>query len=495
MMGALVLSCLLGAGAWLLGRYAWPRLRELVRARRHLSAVLDKAPSTIILAGEDGTIRSINRAGAAIFGASAAALCGRALSDFLPGIEHIFGTPVAHRVAFEGRRENGARFPAEVDIATMVQDGRPHYICVARDVTALRFMKVALNESEERLLAIAANIPGMVFQCVQDPGGPAVRFTYASRGMERLLDLAAPDPGAQSGEILARLSGGDVAGLVAAMAASRARRSQLDWEARIPPGDGDERWLKLGATPRVQHNGSVVWDGVAYDITSIKREQQHLERSESSLRRLAAHIEAAREDERKRIAAEVHDELGQTLTGLRMNLSMLQQDLAGAAPGVGARLGVMKDLVDRTIRTARHVITTLRPPVLDLGVLAALEWLASDFSAHSGVRCRLRVNAGDIELDEERAIALFRIVQEALTNIGRHASASRADVFIVRRSRAILVRIDDDGAGFDSSRVDRETSFGLAGMRERVFNLKGRLTLTSVAGKGTRIRIRLPTPA
>ncbi|SFV17845.1 ATP-binding response regulator, partial [Pseudoduganella namucuonensis] len=213
----------------------------------------------------------------------------------------------------------------------------------------------------------------------------------------------------------------------------------------------------------------------------------------AELRELGAHREGAREEERRRIARELHDELGQALTALRMQAALLRVRFGAEVPGLNEQVRNMTELVDRAIGVVRNVATTLRPTVLDLGIGSALEWLVDEFQKHSGIDCRLTLALEEEELNEEQAIAVFRIVQESLTNIARHAGASEAAVTLRCAARQCAVQVDDDGRGFDPARVPPH-SFGLLGMRERVLSLDGRVTVDSRPGGRTRIAATLPLP-
>jgi signal transduction histidine kinase len=216
------------------------------------------------------------------------------------------------------------------------------------------------------------------------------------------------------------------------------------------------------------------------------------ERAEAALRELAAHRDAVREQERKRIAREIHDELGSLLTALKMDISLSRMH-AGDDPAQQERLAQMRDLVDKTIQMVRQVATQLRPAALNLGIVPALEWLAHEFSQRSGIACVL--DTGDeIDMDDGHATAIFRIVQESLTNITRHAEASRVDVSLRRQGGGITLRIADNGHGFDpgSARAD---SFGLLGIGERAQALGATADIFSAHGAGCTVSIHMPVQA
>ncbi|HEX9879404.1 MAG TPA: sensor histidine kinase, partial [Candidatus Binatia bacterium] len=197
------------------------------------------------------------------------------------------------------------------------------------------------------------------------------------------------------------------------------------------------------------------------------------------------------ENERTRVAREVHDVLGQSLTAVKMDLSWLAGRLS---PGNGPLLGRIRStlqLADSTIQTVRRISTELRPGVLDLGLAAALEWQAREFQARTGIRCRLRL-PDQAMVAPKVSTALFRIFQETLTNIARHAGATRAEVVLRKQPDGLVLLIRDNGRGFDQADPSLSKSLGLLGMRERAAMLGGRVDVSSAPGKGTRVTAWIP---
>lgn len=235
-------------------------------------------------------------------------------------------------------------------------------------------------------------------------------------------------------------------------------------------------------------------DEIGIMIGNFNRLVQERQRHEAVLRDLSAHMESAREEERKRIAREVHDELGQALTVLRMDVSLLRLHFGGQSPALMERILAMKEGVDRTIRIMRHVTSTLRPVALDLGLISGLEWLVEEFTHHAGIDCQLQASGCDeVVLDDGRATALFRIVQESLTNVVKHAAASAVVVSIrIEDNRSICVKISDNGKGFVPGGARKAGSFGLIGMRERALMLHGKVDIDSTPGTGTRVEVCIP---
>ncbi len=228
----------------------------------------------------------------------------------------------------------------------------------------------------------------------------------------------------------------------------------------------------------------------ALDLSQRKAMEQELMESRQHLRELVAHGEAAMEAERKRIAREIHDEQGAVLTALKMDISLLRRDLAARTPGLGERLDAMQELVEEAVRVMRQVASQLRPVMLNLGIRPALEWLVDDFQQRHGVRCQLD-GGEEFELDDSRATALFRVVQEFLTNVARHARASRVSIRLEHTPARVALYLEDDGQGFDPALVGPQ-SFGLLGIRERAQAFQGEVVLDSAPGKGTRLSFALP---
>lgn len=232
--------------------------------------------------------------------------------------------------------------------------------------------------------------------------------------------------------------------------------------------------------------------GVLQDISERKRIEDELLASRQRLRALSANEEAAMEQERRHIAREVHDELGQSLTALKFELSLLVRRF-GADPALAEQALRMSAMVDGTIGVVRHVISNLRPSALDFGLVAAIEWLAEDFALRWEIPCDVTVGGSDIALDDLRATALFRMVQESLTNVARHAHARQVQIVVRSDGQRLHLSVRDDGVGFDPAQAqDRGGSFGLLGMRERALKIGARLSVDSRPGDGTTVRVDLP---
>jgi PAS domain S-box-containing protein len=220
--------------------------------------------------------------------------------------------------------------------------------------------------------------------------------------------------------------------------------------------------------------------------------ESQLRRQERDLRTIYAHQQTVIEVERKHVAREVHDEMGQILTALRMELSLLQRELPEDAKAA-ARVDEMFQLIEALFKSVRSIAGSLRPPTLDLGLVPAIEWLAQDFEKRWNIECALDMGVRDLRVDEAFATTVFRIIQESLTNVARHAEASSVSISLDRLPDGVRLEIQDNGRGFDPAAVDAGR-FGLLGMRERVQELGGSLALRASPASGTLILIDLPCP-
>jgi signal transduction histidine kinase len=219
--------------------------------------------------------------------------------------------------------------------------------------------------------------------------------------------------------------------------------------------------------------------------------EQRLRASEESLRALAGHLESVREEERVRIAREIHDELGQALTGLKYDIGGLARACA-ADPKVAERTAAIGVAIDRIINSVRRIASGLRPEVLDeIGLSAAVEWQAREFSRRTGIRCVAEVEPDFVDPDRDRSTALFRILQELLTNVARHANATREKVRL-SDGDTIRLRVEDNGRGIEQGKFEHARSLGFMGLRERVLAFGGTIDVEGREALGTTVNVAIP---
>ncbi len=249
-----------------------------------------------------------------------------------------------------------------------------------------------------------------------------------------------------------------------------------------------------GSISSVLENGKPVYTIILRDVTERLQVQEKLSRSHAQLRQLSAALQTVREEERAHIARELHDDLGQLLAALRMDLTLLQKASVGGDTGTRL-INTMEDNLLTAITSLRRIATNLRPRALDEGGLFfALQGLRDEFIARHGIPCALFADEAELRLDDALSTAIFRIVQEALTNIARHAGASHVTMYLYRLDGQLLVSIRDDGKGINAQDMEKSQSLGLIGMRERVWGLHGEITISGDEPPGTRIDIVLPVP-
>ncbi|MBC8732543.1 response regulator [Paraburkholderia sp. UCT2] len=254
--------------------------------------------------------------------------------------------------------------------------------------------------------------------------------------------------------------------------------------------DGTRFWAMATARAATYDDSPAIYVGLN-DITGRKQMEQELVESREQQRELSAYMEAIREEERKRIAMEIHDELGQLLTALKMDVSLLKMRIAHDAEAT-KKADDMRQLVEGTISMVRNVASHLRPAALNFGIVSALEWLVDEFNRRNAIACELRIEGGEPTLSDAHATALFRIAQASLTNVARHAAATRVEVTLVSTAAQLLLHVRDDGCGFDQQVVSRNYSYGLLGMNERARLIGGSLSIDSSPGAGTMVSIHIP---
>ena len=357
-----------------------------------------------------------------------------------------------------------------------------------------RMAQLALRESEAQFKAIVSNMPGMVFQLeFKEDGRPA--FTYVSDGCQPLLGFSAEQLRRSAAAFLDRIQPEDLSSCMASMQAARRRRTDWNWEGRIRLAATNEvKWVDLRSRSRLHDDASACWDGFVFNITQNKMADLEIRRSRSELARLSAHVEIVKEYERARIAREIHDDLGGTLTAIKIMLLRVAQGLAPDATQALQRLHATESLVDSAMDVARRIASELRPGILDLGIVAAIEWQAAEFSKRMDMDCQLTCATKEIPLDNRISIAVFRTFQEALTNIAKHAGATRVEVELEADADSVQLQVHDNGRGIASEDLTKPHAFGVLGMRERARNLGGdagvRRTRT-----GTAVKLRLPRKA
>ncbi|MFQ5845425.1 MAG: PAS domain S-box protein [Planctomycetota bacterium] len=447
---------------------------QFTASEADLHNVISRNADGMIIIDRDGVVRLANPAAEELFGCTAGELPGAALDIRVePG----------EATDMDIVRQDGTRAVGEVRMVEVEWEGRGAYLLSLRDISRRRQAERALRQSENRLRTLMEKMPDGVTVTVEG------KVRYSNPALSQMTGYAPEE-----------LQGSSAVGLThpedRERAAMRIRDlvsggTEYPSEYRVLGKDG-------GVVPVEVFSRCLDLDGelailsVLRDRTERKRVEEALRESRERLRNLAIRQQVVREEERALIAREIHDELGQALTGVKMDLSWLQEKLPDGA-NLRERVGSMVAQLDTALEGVRNISSGLRPAVLDdLGLEAAIEWQAREFSKRVGMECGVRLEAGELTRDRGRDTAVFRILQESLTNVARHAAAARVDVDLRRAGADLVLTVRDDGRGIRPEEVSSSRSLGLIGMRERAGSFRGRVQVRRGAAGGTEVTLRMP---
>jgi PAS domain S-box-containing protein len=391
-------------------------------------------------------------------------------------------------------RKDDSSYPVETRIFHCPSESAPALIIIANDISERHESAQALCDSEARFRTIVANTPGLVYEFLKKVDG-TTSFVYLSEACPALLGISVAPLLADSSLFFSLILPEDRPSYLESMLESANDMAGWNWDGRIWIEEWqDTKWINLRATPRILPGGDVLWKGLMTNITQSKVEEVEIKRSRMQLAELSAHVETVKEQERTRISREIHDDLGGNLTAIKMALALLTRRLPPEDPGLIEKAVYVDALVDRTIEAIHRIAGDLRPSILDFGLIAAIEWQAKEFEKQLGIPCEFISNKKEIALQADQATALFRIFQEALTNVGKHAQASRVTIKLMHSNRSVRLEISDNGKGIALTDRLKAKSFGIRGMMERANALGGNLTVTAAQDGGSVVSIKIPLP-
>jgi PAS domain S-box-containing protein len=364
---------------------------------------------------------------------------------------------------------------------------------IAEDITDYKQAEEKLRRSESQLAEAqrVAHIGSWDWDS-------ATGTTTASPELYRIFGVEEGDPDIHA-KAMASIHPDDEERRSKAFERSVRTREPFEVDYRIVRPDGEERILQTRAKIVSGEDGEPLrMIGTTQDVTELKRAEETLNATNEQLRALSARVQSAREEEGIRIAREIHDELGAALTSLRWDVEGIRKALSdeperASIASVKAKLAAMLELIDTTVDVVRRIASDLRPGVLDiLGLEAAVEWQAQQFQERTGIAVHCQSSGNDVALDAEQSTAVFRIFQEALTNVLRHARATRVDVSMVADAQTFLLSVGDNGRGIREDEKNGRLSIGLLGMQERAHLMGGEIEVSGVDGEGTTVTLRLP---
>lgn len=369
--------------------------------------------------------------------------------------------------------------------SSVVGTGRNRMVClIMRDVTDHNRLVQALKRSEELYRTLYENNTAAMLlinpltSTIIDANPTACAFygwdkkTFHGKSLTDIV--AAPDD-SKIGEIAFSMHG-----------------SSDHFFMRQRAANGSTREVEVYTSPvRLRHTHLMY--AIVHDVTEKVKTEEELKQSQEDLRRLALHLETVREEERTHIAREVHDELGQALTALKMDARWIENSFGAANPQLKTKTVAMQKLIDSTVKSVQRISSELRPGMLDdLGLGAAIEWQTEEFEARTGVHCMLRIVPDEIVVDEKIATTVFRVFQETLTNIARHAEASVVHISLLKNEAMLTLSVRDNGKGIYDHDIHAKKSIGLMGIRERVRSHKGTVDIIGRSTIGTAVIVKIP---
>ena len=366
---------------------------------------------------------------------------------------------------------------------------------IERELREAQRRREAQNETRaaraalERMRHLSAHIPAVVFRITR-ASASGIAFDYVGENCRRLLGIEAQALTGDIAAFLERVAPQDRADCERALARSAADLTELQWEGRLA---GDEPpWIEMRASPRCTENGDIVWEGLMLNVTHSKLAQLESARAREQLAQFAAHIQQAKEEESGKVARDIRDDIGGNLTAIKLAARSIIERLPNHDKEMAEKTHALERLIDRSMEATSRLARDLRPGILDVGLVVAVEWQAEEFERRAGIPCSVACSEEEIALPPAVALAVFRIFQEALDNVTRHAGASRVEAELERNGHFVSLQVTDDGAGLSSEDMSKQGAFGIRGMVERARALGGHVDVLGLQGHGTRVLLRIP---
>lgn len=468
---------------------------EFEESKSRLASIVESSEDAIFVVSPDGSIHSWNKSAENIFGYKASQVVGQQITildhiiDFetlikIPQLDLSFssGKKILHVDMVAVRRGDETIYVNLTVYPFVDERGQVlGFTTIARDITNSIKAEEALRESEERYRTFVTNFKGIAYRW-----SPDYHPIFMHGNVEEITGYDVDD-------FLSNKVHWDNIVLKEDRQIVQQNREfirknpnkSIEFEYRIINKNGDICWLNESLLNVTNEKNEIIYiQATIYDITQRKIAETELRESRQQLRNLALHLDSVREEERKQIAFEIHDELGYALTAIKLDIAWLVKKIDVSRDNLEQKIREMSDLLELTIQKVRTISSQLRPSILDhFGLVAAIDWQSKEFQRRTAIRTRFFVNPRDLTVPENLATPIFRIFQESLTNISRYAKASRVDVSLEIIDSNLVLKVVDNGLGIEPEKIHHKNSFGLLGMREKAKSMGGELVISNLKYK------------
>ena len=469
--------------------------------------LFDFANEGLILLTMDGKIAELNQSFAEMHGYTVDEMKNMDIKDLDVLRENAFdGRAAVMQRLFDGEvvrfevehyHKKGHSFFLSDTVSLITIAEQQYFLAFHQDITERKQAAEKIREKDFQFRKLSANLPDLIFQFTRRPDG-SYCVPIASEGIRNIFGCSPEDVVDDFTPIAKVIYPDDAEQVIRDIEYSAEHLTYFTCEFRVQIPGKPIQWIFSRSTPEKLPDGSVTWYGFNADITERKKAEQKVLESQEELKKFATHLLSIREEERIMLAREIHDDLGQILVALQIDMGLLKKNVIKTiplsnSPEIEPKFDKIVALIKNSIKSARSIMNNLRPEFLELlGLVGAAKEYLREFEERYSISCKFECDISDIEMSMQQSLALFRILQEAMNNIVKHAKATLVVVQLQTTNNKLILQISDNGVGFDKNNSVRNDSYGMIGMKERVILLEGELDITSEIGLGTTIRVEIP---
>lgn len=458
---------------------------KLRQSEEKFRKLFNHSPLGNVLFDESGNIIDTNPVFAELIGLSKREIVQGNIWKLIYDKKKIPGDPAdlsGHIIETYLKKQNGEKIWVKISISSVYLPHQPekYFLGVVEDITIKKLSEEILKESELKLRRMVENLPAGAVYLDENT-------FFFNKEVEAITGFHISEI-SNLNEWFEKIYPGNTSLIINYYQHDKNEGFKLPRVVEITRKDNEKRFVEFVA--HLFSHGEV-W--ILIDITNKVKAEEELLRSRDQLKKLSNYLQTAREEERANIAREVHDDLGQSLTALKMDLVWLKKNQNAAKEITNSKLDSMVDVINQTIKTIQRIGTELRPKLLDdLGLISALEWQTDEFQKRSGIRCKINFESEEAQLDPKVSLSVFRIFQEALTNIARHSKADKVEIDINFQNDSFILSIADNGIGIPIEKLNASNSIGITGMKERADIVGGSVEFMIKKNKGTKIIVSVP---